>query len=278
MITISEGATECKQTMCQIIFGPACGTNPCIEASSEEVEAEKVRKCQYQCGDTKSFKIQYWPFGTSNVCPDQYAELESYGMLVCTELNIPTIVANTEYGLNEYVCVYDKCKRTAYFSADDHSSCPSYETINDLWMTSECSNKAGDVLIDEDKMFIELENQSGQVRKCQYLCDETMTKSIKVQCPSCTSNVCPDKYAELESYGMLVCTELTATSEENTEYGLEEYDCVYEKCKKIAYFSDDYSVCPLPAEKNDFSDCRINAGDLLIDEDQMFIELEDMWN
>ena len=118
-----------------------------------------------------------------------------------------------------------------------------------------------------------------QVRKCQYLSGET--KSFKVQvCPSCTSHVCPDKYAELESYGMLVCTELNApTTVANTEYGLNEYDCVYSKCKKIIYYNEDYyRECPLPENTNDFSDCRINAGDLLIDEDQMFIELEDMWN
>ena len=78
---------------------------------------------------------------------------------------------------------------------------------------------------------------------------------------------------------MMVCT--CPTSVINSENGLEEYECVYNKCKKIAYFPDDYSECPSPAVTNDFSEC-INAGDLKIDEDQMFNEekdmIEDMWN
>ena len=90
-------------------------------------------------------------------------------------------------------------------------------------------------------------------------------------------------YAALESYGMLVCTELNApTTVANTEYGLNEYDCVYSKCKKIIYYNEDYyRECPLPENTNDFSGCT-SAGDVLIDEDQMFNEekdmIEDMWN
>ena len=121
--------------------------------SSSSEEVQQVRKCQYLSGETKSFKVQVCPSCTSHVCPDKYAELESYGMLVCTELTATTSVANSVYGLEEYDCLYDYCKRIAYFS-DDHSECPSPETINDF---SGCTN-AGDVLIDEDQMFIELED------------------------------------------------------------------------------------------------------------------------
>ena len=118
-------------------------------SSEESEEVHQVRKCQYLCGETKSFKVQDCPSCTSNVCPDKYAELEIYGMMVCT---CPTSVINSENGLEEYECVYNKCKKIAYDLYD--SECPSPENTNDF---SGCTS-AGDVLIDEDQMFNELED------------------------------------------------------------------------------------------------------------------------
>ena len=124
------------------------------------------KKCQYLCGDTKTFKIQSQDYPT-DICPDKYAELISTGMLVCTEMtqtviassqtveprdrttfNIPTLM----FGMYEYQCEYDRCKRV-FFDPDENFECP--DTYDFIDVTS-CTN-AGNAVIDNDKMYIELE-------------------------------------------------------------------------------------------------------------------------
>ena len=125
---------------------------------------EQHRKCQYQCGDTKSFKIQSLHYST-DVCPDKYAELVSTGMLVCTGLTQTVITSSETFqlfqktfdipilklGMYEYQCEYDECKRVFFINPDENSECPSTYIFYD----ETCTN-AGDALIDNDKMYIEL--------------------------------------------------------------------------------------------------------------------------
>jgi len=135
---------------------------------SEASADDQIRKCQYNCGETKSFKKQVCTACDPNDCPDKYAEFISTGMLVCSELqqtkiansvttgvgiieqtiNIPTLLL----GMVQYRCEYAKCKRVLFVDPEDYSECPTYP-FDDI---DNC-NSAGDAEIDQDKMFIELD-------------------------------------------------------------------------------------------------------------------------
>ena len=119
-------------------------------ASSEEVEQteqmEQIRLCKYQCEETKRLRKQFCSSCTHNACPETYAEFVSTGMLVCTEL-ITTMTTTTEYQ-----CDYNNCKRVLYANPDDYSECPSTYLFDDETCTA-----AGDALIGENEMFIELQ-------------------------------------------------------------------------------------------------------------------------
>ena len=132
------------------LFPPCVWDEGGCGKSSEEIEqTEQIRKCQYQCGDTKSLRKQFCSSCTTNACPDKYAEFVSTGMLVCTEL---TTTMNSTI---EYQCDYSKCKRVLYANPDpdDYPECPSTYLFDDRNCTT-----AGDKLIDVDKMFIEIQN------------------------------------------------------------------------------------------------------------------------
>ena len=135
----------------------------CLESSEEEKQTEQIKKCQYQCGDTKSLRKQFCSSCTTNACPEKYAEFVSTGMLVCTELTM-TMTTTTEHQ-----CDYNNCKRVLYANPDDYSECPSTYLFDDETCTA-----AGDALIGENEMFIELQmvytKQPNQVsKKCTSL-------------------------------------------------------------------------------------------------------------
>ena len=128
-----------------------------------------VRKCQYNCQDTRSFQKQSCASCTTSTCPAKYAEFISTGMLVCEEmqetvvleeitpLDLSRFVITTEipaemYGMAFRQCDYAKCKRVVFADPDVYSVCPTYP-FNDI---DNC-NSAGDALVDKDKMFIEFE-------------------------------------------------------------------------------------------------------------------------
>ena len=128
-----------------------------------------VRKCQYNCQETRSFQKQSCASCTTSTCPAKYAEFISTGMLVCEEmqetvvleeitpLDLSRFVITTEipaemYGMAFRQCDYAKCKRVVFADPDVYSVCPTYP-FNDI---DNC-NSAGDALVDKDKMFIEFE-------------------------------------------------------------------------------------------------------------------------
>ena len=126
---------------------------------------------------------------------------------------------------------------------------------------------------EEDEEEEEVVEQTEQIRLCKYQCEDT--KRLRKQfCSSCTHNACPETYAEFVSTGMLVCTELTTTEISTTE--ATEYDCNYSKCKRYLYaYPDDYDEC-LSTYLFDDKNCT-TAGDKLIDVDEMFIEIQNVY-
>ena len=118
--------------------------------------------------------------------------------------------------------------------------------------------------------------QTEQIRLCKYQCEDT--KRLRKQfCSSCTHNACPETYAEFVSTGMLVCTELTTTEISTTEATeATEYDCDYSKCKRYLYaYPDDLTECSSTYLFDD-KNCT-TAGDKLIDVDEMFIEIQNVY-
>ena len=129
---------------------------------------DQIRKCQYNCQETKSFKKQVCTACNPNDCPDKYAEFISTGMLVCSELQQTKITSSITYGVGvfehtiniptlmlgmvQYRCEYAKCKRVLFVDPDVYLECPEnpFEDVDNC-------NSAGDALIDQDKMFIELD-------------------------------------------------------------------------------------------------------------------------
>ena len=121
--------------------------------------SEYVRKCQYNCQETRSFQKQKCTSCTSNTCPAKYAEFISKGMLVCEDMQ-ETVVSDLPQdlsipdGMAFRQCDYAKCKRVVFADPDVLSECPKFDDVFDD--VASC-NSAGDALVDKDKMFIEFE-------------------------------------------------------------------------------------------------------------------------